>query len=145
MAAHRERSRCPIAYCLDVLGDRWTLLILRDLAFKGRRYFRDFLGASEGISTKILTDRLQRLERGGLAVKAPDPTDRRRAKYFLTDDGLDLLPVLIEMIIWGTHRHLDPELSAERLARVSGDRAGTIRRYREEHIAEREIALQEVS
>jgi DNA-binding HxlR family transcriptional regulator len=145
MGAHTERSRCPIAYTLDVLGDRWTLLILRDLAFKGRRYFGDFLGASEGISSKTLTDRLTRLESWGLVVKAPDPADRRRARYFLTDDGLDLLPLLIEMTIWGSRRHPDPDPPAERVERMGPDRSGTIRWYRERHVVEREGALEEVA
>jgi DNA-binding HxlR family transcriptional regulator len=143
MPAHAERSRCPIAYSLDVLGDRWTLLILRDLAFKGRRSFGDFLGASEAISSKTLADRLNRLLRWELLVKAPDPDDQRRVRYFLTDDGLDLLPILIEMTIWGSRRHPDPDPPAERIDRMRADRAGAIRRYREQHVAEREAALKE--
>lgn len=141
MGTHRERSRCPIAYSLDLLGDRWTLLILRDLAFKNRRYFQDFLGASEGISSNILTIRIRRLEEWKLIVKVADPGDRRRTRYFLTDDGLDLLPVLIEMLAWGSTRHPDPNPSAEQVARVTSDREGAVRRYREAHVAEREAAL----
>lgn len=143
MGAHRDHSRCPIAYCLDVVGDRWTLLILRDLAFFRRRFFGDFLGASEGISSKILADRLARLEGWGLVVKAPDPTDRRRARYFLTDDALDLLPVLVEMTIWGSRRHPTPSLTAEQVEHLSSDRAGVIRRCRDGHVTERERALEE--
>lgn len=138
MAAHSERSRCPIAYSLDLLGDRWTLLILRDLAFKGRRYFQDFLEASERISSNILAERLRRLERWGIVVRMPDPVDHRRARYFLTDDGLELLPILIEMTIWGNRRHPDLNPPEERLARMETDRAETIRQYRERHVAERE-------
>src|SRR5690606_3888317 len=138
MAAHTERSRCPIAYSLDVLGDRWTLLILRDLAFKGRRYFADFLRASEGISTKTLANRLHRLEGWDLIVKAPDPTDQRRNRYYLTDEGLDVLPLLIEMTIWGARRHPDPDPPAEQVARIREDRSATLRWYRERHVAERE-------
>jgi DNA-binding HxlR family transcriptional regulator len=138
MSAHRERSRCPIAYTLDVLGDRWTLLILRDLAFKDRRHFQDFLGASEGISSNILTDRLRRLERAKLIEGHPDPADRRRIRYFLTDDGLDLIPVLIELTIWGSKRHPDPSIPAERAERMSADRERTVRSYRQRHIEERE-------
>jgi DNA-binding HxlR family transcriptional regulator len=141
MGAHRERSRCPIAYSLDVLGDRWTLLILRDLAFKNRRYFRDFLGASEKIASNILTERLRRLESWGLVVGHPDPADARRTQYFLTDDGLDLLPILIELTIWGSKRHPDPAMPVERADRMSSDREGTVRSYRERHRAEREAAI----
>ena len=138
---HRDRSRCPIAYSLDVLGDRWTLLILRDLAFKNRRYFQDFLGASEGISTNILSNRLRRLERWGLITKRQDPSDGRRIRYFLTDDGLDLVPILIEMTVWGTKRHPDPLMPVERVERMHPDREATIRSYRQRHIAEREAAF----
>ncbi len=137
MATHRERSRCPIAYSLDVLGDRWTLLILRDLAFKDRRYFQDFLGASEKISSNILTDRLRRLERWHLIEAHPDPEDGRRVRYFLTDDGLDLIPLLIEMTIWGGKRHPDPAIPLERLERMGADREGVVRSYREKLQGER--------
>ncbi|MEQ1855391.1 MAG: winged helix-turn-helix transcriptional regulator [Longimicrobiales bacterium] len=137
MGAHRDRSRCPIAYSLDVLGDRWTLLILRDLAFKERRYFQDFLGASEKISSNILTDRLRRLERWGLIEGRPDPEDGRRVRYFMTDDGLDLIPVLIEMTIWGSKRHPDSAIPLERAARMGADRDSVVRSYREKLQAER--------
>jgi DNA-binding HxlR family transcriptional regulator len=141
MRAHRERSRCPIAYSLDILGDRWTLLILRDLAFKDRRSFQDFLGASEGISSNILTERLRRLQWWNLVVMIGDPKDRRRSRYFLTNDGLDLLPILIEMTVWGSKRHPDPTPPLERIDRMNPDRAQTIGKYREKHIAERTQAL----
>jgi DNA-binding HxlR family transcriptional regulator len=141
MHAHRERSRCPIAFGLDVLGDRWTLLILRDLAFKGRHYFGDFLAASEGISPKILTSRLLRLEEAGLVVKTPDPRDGRRARYFLSDDGLDLLPVLIEIALWGSERHPNPDPGPRDLEHFRSDREGATRRYRTKLIEERERAV----
>jgi DNA-binding HxlR family transcriptional regulator len=140
MGAHRERSRCPIAYSLDVVGDRWTLLILRDLAFKDRRYFQDFLGAPERISTNILTDRLRRLEHWHLIEAHPDPGDGRRVRYFLTDDGLDLIPLLIEMTIWGSRRHPDSSVPAERAEQMSGNREGTVRSHQERLKTEREAA-----
>ena len=143
MGAHRERSRCPIAYSLDVLGDRWTLLILRDLAFKNRRHFQDFLGASERISSNILTDRLRRLERWKLIEGRADPSDGRRIRYFLTDDGLDLIPVLLEMTLWGSKRHPDPSISLEHAERMSADREGTVRSYRDRLREEREAAARE--
>ena len=140
MAAHRERSRCPIAYSLDVLGDRWTLLVLRDLAFKNRRHFQEILGASEKISSNILTDRLRRLERWNLIEAHPDPTDKRRVRYFLTDDGLELIPVLVEMTIWGSRRHPDSSVPQEQAERMSADRAGTVRSYVDRLREEREAA-----
>jgi DNA-binding HxlR family transcriptional regulator len=141
MGAHRERSRCPIAYSLDVLGDRWTLLILRDLAFKNRRYFQDFLGASERIASNILADRLRRLERWKLIERHADPADGRRIRYFLTDDGLDLIPVLIEMTIWGSKRHPDPSVPVERAEQMSTDREAVVRSYLERLREEREAAF----
>lgn len=140
MGAHRERSRCPIAYSLDVLGDRWTLLILRDLAFKNHRYFQDFLGASERISSNILADRLRRLERWKLIERHGDPADGRRVRYFLTDDGLDLIPILIEITIWGSRRHPDPSVPVERADELSTDRDAIVRSYRERLREEREAA-----
>jgi DNA-binding HxlR family transcriptional regulator len=143
MSSHRDRSPCPIAYGLDVLGDRWTLLILRDLAFKERHYFSDFLGASERISSKILTDRLARLEDAGLVVKTPDPDDGRRARYFLSDDGLDLLPVMIEIALWGSERHPDPKPGPGELEHFRLDREGAVRRVRTKLTEERERARAE--
>jgi DNA-binding HxlR family transcriptional regulator len=140
MAAHRERSRCPIAYSLDVIGDRWTLLVLRDLAFKERRYFQDFLSASEKISTNILTDRLRRLERWNLIEGHPDPSDGRRIRYFLADDGLDLIPLLLEMTIWGSRRHPDPSIAPEQAERMAADREATVKSIRQRLEAEREAA-----
>lgn len=140
MGSHRDRSRCPIAYTLDVLGDRWTLLILRDLAFFGRRYFQDFLAASEGISSNILADRLRRLEGANVIEGHTDPADRRRIRYFLTDDGLDLLPILIEMTIWGGVRHPDSSVPRERIERMRQDPQKAVRSAREKHVAEREAA-----
>lgn len=140
MGAHRDRSPCPIAYSLDLLGDRWTLLVLRDLAFKNRRYFQDLQGAPEKISSNILTNRLRRLERSHIIEAHPDPSDGRRIRYFLTDDGLDLIPVLLEMTIWGSKRHPDPSVTAEQADKMSADRAGTVRAHQERLRAERETA-----
>ena len=98
--AHEPRSRCPIALALDVLGDPWTLLIVRDLMFRGARVFGDFAGAGEGIATNVLSDRLARLEANGIVDKARDPTDKRRFVYRLTEKGIGLAPVLTELVIW---------------------------------------------
>jgi len=125
---------------LDVLGDRWTLLILRDLAFFGRRNFQDFLAASEGISSNILADRLRRLEGSNIIEGHRDPADRRRIRYFLTDDGLDLLPILIEMTIWGGLRHPNSSIPRERIERMNEERDRAVRSARDEHVAEREAA-----
>ena len=95
------RSKCPLAGALDVLGDAWTLLVLRDLLFYDKHRFADFLASPEGISTNILTERLKRLERCGLVERRRYQERPARDEYFVTGRGHDLLPVLRELIKWG--------------------------------------------
>jgi DNA-binding HxlR family transcriptional regulator len=98
------RSRCPIAGALDILGDTWTLLVIRDLLFYDKHRFADFLASPEGISTNILADRLRRLEHCGLIERRPYQERPRRYEYYLTRRGHDLLPVVRAVIKWGqTH------------------------------------------
>lgn len=125
-----KRSMCPIATALDVFGDRWTLLVLRDMVFYDRRYFRDFLESPEGIATNILSDRLDRLEGRGLIEKRPDPGDGRRSVYSLTDEGLSVIPVLLELRVWGALRDPDTWIGPDYIAEFQADREGMIRRYR---------------
>jgi DNA-binding HxlR family transcriptional regulator len=110
-AKHGRRSDCPISHALDVFGDRWSLLIIRDMLLKQRRRFGQFAGAEEGISTNILAERLARLEAEGLVTKRPDPENGRQFVYSLTSKGLDLAPVLIEMVVWSA-KH-DPRTAAD--------------------------------
>jgi DNA-binding HxlR family transcriptional regulator len=126
-----RRSGCPVAYALDLFGDRWTLLILRDMVFGAKRYYRDFLEAGEGIATNVLADRLNRLEQAALVDKRRDPQDGKRYVYSLTEKGLDTLPILLEMITWGaTH---DPESAAPAsfTDRLKSDREGVLAELRE--------------
>jgi len=99
------RSPCPIAGALDLLGDRWTLLVMRDLLFYGKHRFAEFLTSPEGISTNILAERLERLERCGLVERRRYLERPPREEYHLTVRGRDLLPVLRELIRWGK-RHV---------------------------------------
>jgi DNA-binding HxlR family transcriptional regulator len=94
------RSHCPIRFALDILGDRWTLLIVRDLLFKGKHYFREFADSEERIATNILTDRLTRLEAHGILTREQEATNRRNVRYELTRKGRDLAPLLVEVIRW---------------------------------------------
>ena len=96
----RPRSGCPISIALETLGDGWTLLIVRDLMFKGRKTFKDFLLAEEGIASNVLAERLQRLECAGIVDKRRDVEDARRFVYRLTDKGMALAPVLVELVLW---------------------------------------------
>lgn len=95
-----RRSGCPISISLELLGDSWSLLIVRDLMFKGLSTFNAFLDTGEGIASNILSDRLSRLESAGIVTKAADPADARRFTYRLTKKGIDLAPVLTEIILW---------------------------------------------
>jgi DNA-binding HxlR family transcriptional regulator len=95
-----RRSGCPISIALELLGDSWSLLIVRDLMFKGLTTFGEFQQAGEGIATNILSDRLARLERAGIVTRRPRPDDGRRVTYRLTAKGLDLAPTLIELVLW---------------------------------------------
>ncbi len=118
----RRRSNCPISFTLDLIGDRWSLLILRDLVFGRARFYRQLLESGEGIATNVLAERLRRLERAGLVSKRRDPDDRKRFVYSLTSKGLDTLPILLEMILWGDK--YDPRTAAppEFVARLRKDR-----------------------
>jgi len=109
----KRRSACPINVALEVFGDHWSLLIVRDLLFKGRRTFADFAGAEESIATNVLTDRLAKLEAEGILRRRPDAADRRRVRYELTAKGLDLAPVLVEMILWSSRYERTAATAAE--------------------------------
>src|SRR5215472_6945339 len=98
-ALHR-RSGCPLNASVEMLGDRWSLLIIRDMMLLGRRTFKEFLASYEGIATNILAGRLRRLEAYGIIAALPDPSDGRKLIYQLTPKGIDLAPVLTEMVLW---------------------------------------------
>jgi DNA-binding HxlR family transcriptional regulator len=101
----RPRSLCPINLSLEIFGDRWTLLILRDMMFAGKRHFREFLQSEERISSNILADRLSLLVDQGILTKSEDPTHKQKALYSLTEKGIALLPVFVQIGAWG-RRHL---------------------------------------
>ena len=95
-----HRSGCPVSVSLEVLGDRWSLLIVRDMMVRGYRTFREFQHAGEGIASNILADRLRKLEAGGILTTEP-AEDGRSAHYRLTAKGIALAPVLLDLLIWG--------------------------------------------
>ncbi|MGB7438701.1 MAG: helix-turn-helix domain-containing protein [Candidatus Acidiferrum sp.] len=96
----KGRSGCPLNASVEMLGDRWSLLIIRDMMLGGSRIFKQFLGGYEHIATNILADRLRKLETYGIITSQPDPADRRKRIYLLTPKGIDLAPVLTEMVLW---------------------------------------------
>jgi DNA-binding HxlR family transcriptional regulator len=97
---HDTQGKCPVAFGLDLFGDRWSLLIIRDIVFKGKSHYSDFARSPEKISTNILANRLARLEGEGILSRRPDPTNQTRRIYRLTEKGEALIPVLLEIVRW---------------------------------------------
>ena len=96
-SAKNHATGCPVAFALDTFGDRWSLLVIRDLMLRGNETYGEFLDSGEGIATNVLADRLKGLEAVGIVVKSPDPENRRRNIYRLTQKGLDLAPLIMEL------------------------------------------------
>jgi DNA-binding HxlR family transcriptional regulator len=121
----KQRSTCPISTSLDVLGDKWTLLILRDMVFAGKSTYGQFLQSAEKIATNVLADRLTVLESQGILTKAVAADKKSKFTYRLTEKGIDIVPILVELVQWGA-RHcatiIDPgllkELQAEKDAAI---------------------------
>lgn len=105
------RSQCPVVFALDLFGDRWSLLVIRDMVFRGFSTYSEFLNAGEGISTNILADRLKRLESAGIVTKGKDPDHGAKYRYGLSQGGLDLVPVLVEMMRWSAKHDPDTPMS----------------------------------
>lgn len=106
-----DRSRCPINLTVELLGDRWTLLVLRDIIFADSRHFRELLrGSEEHITSSILADRLERLTSTGILIREDDPTHRQKARYTLTEKGIELVPIIATVAKWGAdHCAADPK------------------------------------
>jgi DNA-binding HxlR family transcriptional regulator len=120
------RSDCPISTALDIWGDKWSLLIVRDMAFKGKNTYGDFLGGGEQIATNILADRLAMLERGGIILRQKHPESKAKILYTLSSKGVDLIPALVEIITWSEKYH-DVHPQAREFAKaVKKDKVGLI-------------------
>ena len=98
------RSHCAVNYGVEIFGDRWSLLIIRDIVFVGKKTYGDFLKSEEGIATNVLASRLAFLEEQGVLLKTPSPNDRRKDFYTLTEKGLDLIPIVLSIVLWSA-RH----------------------------------------
>jgi len=112
---HVFRSDCPINFALEIFGDKWSLLIVRDIVFANKTTYSDFLESNEKIATNILSSRLKRLEETGIIEKRHDSTRKTKTKvtYGLTQRGAELIPVLIEIMLWsGKQREMDDEAQA---------------------------------
>jgi DNA-binding HxlR family transcriptional regulator len=144
-----HRSGCPINLALEVLGDKWTLLILRDMIFSGKRHFRELLRSQEGIASNILADRLRMLVAEGFLTRANDPSHKQKAIYSLTDKAIELVPVLAHIGAWG-RRHLpaSEELSIRaELLEAGGPALWTrfMKELRSEHLSAPRAASGEAS
>ena len=124
MKQRHRRSDCPVHFALEVFGDAWSLLIIRDLMFKGGTTYTDCLRAEEGIATNVLADRLVRLEEDEIIEKDAGGEGRSAGRYRLTAKGIDLLPVMLDIIDWSA-KH-DPRTAADRgfVRRLRRDREG---------------------
>jgi len=117
----RHRSGCPVSISLEILGDRWSLLVIRDLMVRGYRTFKQFEEAGEGVATNILADRLRKLKKAGIISSEREPADGRRRNYRLTEKGIDLAPVLLELLIWGA-RHEQTGAPCEVIEQLAANR-----------------------
>jgi len=128
----KKRSDCPISCSLDIWGDKWSLLIIRDLMFAKKCRYSDFLKSSEGIATNILATRLQTLEENKIIEKSEDPENKAKGLYKLTPKGIDLLPILIEIDLWSEKYFPIPEDIKAMLIEVKKDKVGFINKAIEE-------------
>ncbi len=128
----KKRSDCPISFSLDFVGDKWTLLIIRDIVLNEKNTFGDFLQSAEGIASNILTDRLKMLEAEDILLKYPVP-GKPRIAYCLTEKGVGLIPIVIELGIWGTAR-TNSEVKKELSAAIKKDKLSVIKKLSERHL-----------
>lgn len=122
MMKTKKRSNCPISCSLDIWGDKWSLLIIRDLIFSQKNRYTDFLKSEEGIATNILATRLQSLEENRIIEKIDDPDGKSKGFYKLTPMGIDLLPILIEIGLWSEKYFSIPEDIKTILLKVKEDK-----------------------
>ena len=118
----KRETGCPLAFGLDTFGDRWSLLVIREIMLRGKRTYSEFLEADEGIATNILIARLKHLEAEGILLKSRDPENRRAFIYALTQKGRDLAPILIEIIIWSGLHDDRPHALRNVLEKIKADR-----------------------
>ncbi len=127
MSRIKTQSSCPISNTLSHLGDKWSLLIIRDMMFLGKQNYTAFMESPEGISTKILAQRLKALEDEGIVSKHRDPDNQSKNIYQLTEKGIDLMPIVVEMSIWST-THVDGvDVNAGHMNAIREDKAAFLK------------------
>jgi|SRR5579872_3218661 len=133
-----HRSFCAISLALEVFGDKWSLIIIRDMMFGGKRHFRELLQSDEKIASNILTDRLAMLEREGIITKESDPEHKQKIIYSLTQRGIDLLPIITQMVAW-SFKYMPIDMEVNRHAKMVVDggaemQEAVIQQLRKEHL-----------
>ncbi len=123
-ADKKRNTGCPIAFALDTFGDRWSLMIIRDIALRGSRTYGEFRDTPEKIATNVLADRLRELEADGIIQKSRDPENQRKNIYSLTEKGCDLIPVVLEMVRWSAKYDRTTKVKASFLDKIESDREG---------------------
>jgi DNA-binding HxlR family transcriptional regulator len=131
----KRRSECPLNASVEMLGDRWSLLIIRDMMLRGFRTYKEFMECYEGIATNILADRLRKLVAYGIVTTEPDSSDGRKVIYLLTAKGIDLAPVLTEMVLWAAGHEETGNQALVQLMRADKARflAGVRERWAKRH------------
>ena len=128
---HQRRSDCPINFALELFGDPWSLLLIRDLVYFGKKTYGEFLASEEGMATNILASRLAHLEHQGILAKQRSEKDKRKEEYVLTEKGLDLIPVLVDMANWSAQYDPHTAAPADWIAQMNAEREKMIRLIRE--------------
>ncbi|MCX2472836.1 helix-turn-helix domain-containing protein [Pedobacter sp. MC2016-05] len=127
MSALKRRSNCPVSSSLDIWGDKWSLLIVRDLMFSKQCTYGDFLKSAEKIATNILASRLQMLEENGIITKLEHPDSKAKVLYKLTQKGIDLLPLMVEINLWAEKYFSLPEDRLAIIREVKKDKEGFVK------------------
>lgn len=128
-----RRSNCPMSYALDFVGDKWTLLVLRDLIMSRKQYFQDFLESDEKIASNILASRLKQLEAAGMITRADDPAHGRRVIYSPTAKALDLLPAMLELVRWSAAYDAKTGVPSAFVRRIADQREALVDEIRSRH------------
>ena len=138
MKSAETRSACPISSTLDIFGDKWSLLIVRDLMLHKTRTYGDFTNSAEKIATNILANRLQMLENNGIIIKLPYPDNKVKALYKLSPKGVDLIPALIEIALWGGKNLFNTDDSSPFLKEVKKNKTKFVKKIMDELLQESE-------
>ncbi|RDB02620.1 winged helix-turn-helix transcriptional regulator [Runella aurantiaca] len=132
METNKKRSDCPLSNSLDIFGDKWSLLIIRDLMFFKKCTYKDFLSSAEGIATNILASRLKGLEENGIIEKSAHPDSKAKILYRLAPKGIDLLPIIMEIYIWSDKYFTMPADIKETIKEAKKDKEKFVRQVTKE-------------